>query len=263
MQFAKLEALGNDFILVDCRSHAWLPDRRSIATLADRRHGIGFDQALLLRGGDRDAELTVRIFNSDGSEAEQCGNGMRAIAAWLDERGELGTGLQLQTPAGTVILSAAGAGMYAAELPGKRPPAADLAELELPRIDAPGRLAGLVSVGNPHLIIEWPSPPTAADLAAVATRIGADRHWGNRVNIGLASSHEDGTRIVLRVHERGAGPTPACGSGACAAALLFGRTGMPVQVEQPGGDLVIDWQPDHRRVCTLGPARLVFHGSTA
>lgn len=269
IKFAKLEALGNDFILVDGRSDAMLPDPRTLAPLADRRRGIGFDQALLLcsavhdSDSDSDSDLIVRIFNSDGSEAEQCGNGMRAIAAWFDARGELGAGLRLETLAGTVSISAASAGMYAAELPGARPPEAQLAGLELPEIDAPGCLAGLASVGNPHLVIHWPHPPTAADLAVVAARIGADPQWCNRVNVGLASSSDGGSRIVLRVHERGAGPTPACGSGACAAALLLGRPGAPVQVEQPGGKLVIDWLPDHSRVRTFGPAHLVFHGSTA
>lgn len=262
MKFAKLEALGNDFILVDARADAALPDLPTLVELADRRRGIGFDQALVLQRSDCGADFAVRIFNADGSEAEQCGNGMRAIAAWLDGRGELGPELQLQTAAGMVTVAASGLGHYAAELPGARPPAADLEKLALPEIGSPACPAQLVSVGNPHLIFLWPQCPTADDLAAVAERISADPRWCNRANIGLAAQAEGGARILLRVHERGAGPTLACGSGACAAALLFGRPGAPVRVDQPGGSLVIDWQPDHSRVRTLGPARLVFHGST-
>jgi diaminopimelate epimerase len=262
MKFAKLEALGNDFVLVDGRHGDALPDPKMLIELADRRRGVGFDQALLLRRSDCSADLAVRVFNADGSEAEQCGNGMRAIAAWLEPRGELGPGLKLQTGAGIVSIAAAGSGHYAAELPGTRPPEQDLERLALPDIGSPVYPAQLVSVGNPHLVVLWPQPPTADDLAAVAERVSADSRWHNRVNIGLAARMEDGARIVLRVHERGVGPTLACGSGACAAALLYGRHGRPVRVDQPGGSLVIDWLPDHSRVRTQGPARLVFHGST-
>lgn len=263
MKFAKLEALGNDFILIDGRAGAPLPTAATLAALADRRLGIGFDQALLLRASDRDNVAAVRIFNADGSEAEQCGNGMRAIAAWFDARAELATELRLATPAGPVMISAAAQGIYAAELPGQRPPDQDLVQRAPPKIDPPGSLVGLLSIGNPHLVFAWPQPPTAEDLARVAARISSDPRWRDRVNIGLASSSEDGTHIQLRVHERGVGPTPACGSGACAAALLLGRSGSEVQVDQPGGSLVIDWNKDRNRVQTRGPARLVYHGSSA
>lgn len=261
MQFAKLEALGNDFILIDARGGSAQPDRRRLIELADRRRGIGFDQALLLEDGPGSDDLRVRIFNADGSEAEQCGNGMRAIAAWLDRRGELEPERRLECLAGQVRLTRGAGGRYRAELPGLKSLDPELQALKTPRLDADLDLVGMVSLGNPHLVIRTASRPDRQRLDRIAQRFADVPAWRNRVNIGLARL-ADQRSIELIVHERGAGPTLACGSGACAAALLLAPEAGPVRVDQPGGSLVIDWRCDRARVATEGPARLVFEGVT-
>ncbi|MDT8449615.1 MAG: diaminopimelate epimerase [Wenzhouxiangellaceae bacterium] len=262
--FSKLEALGNDFVLIDARAAPVELGSNRVRELADRRTGIGCDQLLVLEPAD-DACARVAIFNADGTPAEQCGNGMRAIAAWLDRAGELASGLKLTTPAGPVVLDRAEDGQYAAELPGPEPLTPEQLELAAPTL--PGHACGwkLVSMGNPHLVVDWPDPPSAADLAAVVSQIENDRAWRNRVNIGLA--HVDaGGHVLLRVHERGAGPTPACGSAACAAAVAVGPgrdDSTALAVIQPGGTIVVDLTAEGRRVRTRGPARIVYDGRLA
>lgn len=249
--FFKLEALGNDFVLIVERDRSIRPGADAIRALADRRRGIGFDQLLLLRIDAHPPE--VRIYNADGSAAEQCGNGMRALAAWLDGRGELPSdGLELGTPAGPVRLSRAepidGQAAWTAELPG----------LELGAGDEHRRE---VRLGNPHRVLCVPQPASAEVLLERVRR----EPGAADVNLGLACPiGED--RIALRVHERGAGPTPACGSGACAAAAALidaGRVRAPVRIDQPGGSVVVDWLPGESRVRLTGPARVVFEGKIA
>ncbi|NKI35802.1 diaminopimelate epimerase [Wenzhouxiangella sp. XN79A] len=252
VRFAKLEGLGNDFMLVDARSGAPTPplDPAILRRLADRRLGVGFDQFLLLLPSRDDAAFAVVIHNADGSPAEQCGNGMRALAAWLDAHDQLPEhGLVVATPAGPVHLDRAepidGQAAWSAELPG-------LQLLER----GPGRRE--VRLGNPHRVLRVDVPPDAEALAA-AFRAEPDAAG---LNLGLACA-VDRHRIALRVHERGAGPTPACGSGACAAAasmIASGEVDRPVRVDQPGGSVVVDWQPGESRVRLTGPARPIFEG---
>ncbi|MGB0514904.1 MAG: hypothetical protein ACPGJE_08705, partial [Wenzhouxiangellaceae bacterium] len=152
--FAKLEGLANDFMLIELGGDDPLPDPDRIRQWADRRTGIGFDQLLILLLGTADIAPRVRIFNADGSEAEQCGNGMRAIAAWLDHSGRLRPNLRLHTAAGPVTLNRAGENSYQADLPEARPLTA--AELGLPEPSLPPIASGwrLISLGNPHLVVE-------------------------------------------------------------------------------------------------------------
>lgn len=259
--FFKLEAMGNDFVLIDARTRDLQLDPAEIRSLANRRTGIGFDQILILRPGSEGTLARVDIFNSDGSPAEQCGNGMRAIAAWLERVGEFSTGASLDTPAGTVGLARASDGGYIADLPG--PELLDPSRLGLP---APALPAGagawqLVSVGNPHLLIAWRENPSPTALAEVVAML-ASGPWNGRTNVGLMHI-ESNDAVTLRVHERGAGPTPACGSAACAAALavrLAHQASAPVAVEQPGGTLVVDLASRAGRAVTSGPATVVFEG---
>jgi diaminopimelate epimerase len=265
MEFAKLEALGNDFVVVDARGDA-TGSRKLTAQraqrLADRRRGVGCDQVLWLHPAAGRGAFAVAIRNADGSEAEQCGNGMRALAAWLDARGELVGRVVIETAAGDVELGRSDAGGYHAELPGPRERTAD--ELGLP---APPSLVGavataLVSVGNPHLVVFVDESPDAALLARTVAAIEHEPAWRNAVNVGVCR-RASADRLLLRVHERGAGPTPACGSGACAAAWIAGRrlgVDNPVAVEQPGGSLVVDWQRPSARILAAGAASVVFQG---
>jgi len=259
--FFKLQAHRNDFVMVDARSRPFAPTPESVARIADRRTGIGFDQMLILRPGDDGFLAAVDIFNADGSRAEQCGNGMRAIAAWLDRGGELAPGTRLATPAGPVELARHATGGYTAVLP--PPGSLEPDALGLPAPGLPESFGDwtLVSLGNPHLILNSDHPPSPDDLAGLVA-ILQDGPWRGRVNIGLMHAASDDL-AVLRVHERGAGPTQACGSAACAAAWTLRRhhpSDLPVAVEQPGGKLVVDLASRAGHVVTTGPASVVFEG---
>lgn len=262
LHFFKLQALGNDFVMVDARTTPFSPAPGTVARIADRRTGVGFDQMLILRPGGDTAGAKVDIFNADGSRAEQCGNGMRAIAAWLDRAGELAGTTMLGTPAGPVELARHAEHGYTAVLPGPR--SLDLGAMGLspPRLPEDFTDWTLVSLGNPHLILNAARPPSSSDLARVAAML-EDGPWRGRVNIGLMHM-ASGDLAMLRVHERGAGPTQACGSAACAAAWALRRhypSDSSVVVEQPGGALVVDLASRAGRVVTTGPASVVFEGT--
>jgi len=265
-RFYKLEALGNDFVLIDARRSPLELDRRAIVELSDRRCGIGFDQLLVLRDPNNDEQVArVEIHNADGTSAEQCGNGMRAIAAWLEYLGRLKPRASLATPAGRVDLGLVSADTFSTDLPG--PHALETTEISATPPPVPARATDweLVSTGNPHLVLLWPDEPGIDDLDRVAAAFAAREDWHNRVNIGLVHA-DTRQQAMLRVHERGAGPTMACGSGACAAAATLIRRGLcssPVAIEQPGGRLVVHWQADSDRIVVQGPARVVFEGSIA
>lgn len=262
IEFAKLEALGNDFVLIDARDGRPAPEPDLVRLLADRRTGIGFDQLLALQPARSGALAGVRIINADGSAAEQCGNGMRAIAAWLDRRGELNAPARLQTPAGEVGIRRAGDGRYCAVLPGPQPLTPETLGLPPPQLSEGWHAWQLLSLGNPHLVVWCDRSPDAAALNELVRALDRQADWSGRVNIGLAQAGDG--ELILRVHERGAGPTPACGSGACAAAAAASRpAGQAVHVRQPGGTLVIDLDSQPGLAVTTGPARLVFEGRTA
>ncbi|MDT8408557.1 MAG: diaminopimelate epimerase [Wenzhouxiangellaceae bacterium] len=264
-QFFKLEALGNDFVLIDARRDRVDLDEQAITALANRRTGVGFDQLLVIETAQNGAWAGVSIFNADASPAEQCGNGMRAIAAWLDRDGRLDCHRRLETPAGDVILYPAVDAVYRTELPGPSFIDPPWPALKPPPLPEAALDCELLSTGNPHLVIVWPQPPGAEALALVAAAFDADAQWRNRVNIGLMHVCADHS-VELRVHERGAGPTPACGSGACAAAAVAIKRGLgmpPLAIRQPGGVLVVDWMPGDDRICLTGPARVVFEGNIA
>lgn len=274
--FSKLEALGNDFMLIDARRHHVRLQADDIRRLADRRRGVGFDQLLILKPAtDVEADLKVEIFNADGGEAEQCGNGLRAIALWLDlsdqlNTGHSDTGCHIQTPAGLSTLRRVHDDhehQYSATLPGLT--FSDLAQsLPLPE---PALSAQAVILGNPHLVLQWPHPPTAEELSDAVADIESDPDWVNRCNIGLAfvqprPDPNTPMRIHLRVHERGAGPTPACGSGACAAAVTAMRSSsldLSAIVHQPGGTVMVNWLMDRNSVSLTGPVRAIYEGSMA
>lgn len=269
MPFTKLEALGNDFVLVDGRDATFDPEPDEIVALADRHRGIGFDQLLALRApGEADSLCRVDVYNSDGSTAEQCGNGMRAVALWLHRRGEFDRVTQVETAAGHVTLKWHDADAITATLPPPDfTPAAcglthhDQFPVDLRTDDETFNAHG-AALGNPHLVLTCRQPPGDEELHRIGTILSRHPDLANGANIGFAFV-EDRHRIKLRVYERGAGPTHACGSGACAAATVLIRTGRvqsPVEVVQPGGTLVIDWSGEGEPVAMTGPARKVFEG---
>lgn len=267
LEFSKLEALGNDFMLVDARDQPFAPTPETVVRLADRHYGIGFDQLLILEACDDEACLArVNIHNSDGSTAEQCGNGMRAIALWLHERGELGDSCRIRTDGGPVALQFQNSDHITVTL---AVPDFDPARISLE--DCPHRFeiegqpveALGVSLGNPHLVVEWPEAPSLEAVQTLGRALSAHPQLIRGANVGLAHV-TGGGRVELRVFERGAGPTRACGSGACAAAVALiraGRVQSPVEIVQPGGALVINWDEAEQPVAMTGPARQVFEGT--
>ena len=268
LTFSKLEALGNDFMLIDARTEPVEPTNDQIKTLADRRLGVGFDQLLLLKPGNAPShDLQVEIFNADSSRAEQCGNGLRAIALWLDRRGQLTKPTRIQTLAGISELHRTDRGDYAASLPGLQ----FNEETKPPKLPKAALTADTITLGNPHLVLHWPQSPTEHDLQSVAAEIESQSGWHNRCNIGLAwlqpaPDGQSSSRIKLRVHERGAGPTPACGSGACAATASMLRAGLatsPVTVDQPGGTVVVHCCADQGDITLIGPACEIYEGRMA
>jgi len=265
--FTKMHGLGNDFVLVRGDGLA-LPPAERLRALADRRRGIGFDQLLWLEPPRRPGEdVYYRIFNSDGTEAEQCGNGARCIA-WL-VAGQEQRQVRLGHAGGTSLAQIEADGSVTVEVavPEFRPThvpfiAGEQQSSYLLTAGGESFEAGVVSMGNPHAVLRV----TDVDTAPVA-RVGPllERHerFPNRANIGfmqvVSPSH-----IRLRVFERGAGETSACGTGACAA-MAVGRSwdllGPRVTVELPGGRLRIRWEGPGQPVWMTGEAVLVYEGS--
>lgn len=268
LAFDKLEALGNDFMLIDARERSVrLPDK-IVRQWADRHRGVGFDQLLVLCPSDDAHYCRVEIRNGDGSEAEQCGNGMRAVALWLSRNDRLAGKVRLATAAGTVEAHYQSDNEISATLgvPDFSPAAVGLSGGEgFPRqfaVDGEEISVYGASMGNPHLLVVESRPPDAERLEHIGRALGRHPSLSNGANVGLAVI-ESPRRIQLRVYERGAGPTRACGSGACAAAailLKLERVENPVEVVQPGGTLVVNWPGPGQAVVTVGPARHVFEG---
>lgn len=269
-RFSKMHGAGNDFVLLDLRCGDAPPPPAEVARMADRRRGIGFDQLLTVEAATSPGALAAyRIWNADGSIAGQCGNGARCVAAWLRRDGvPMAQRFRLDSPDGPVEAELRADGEVAIVLGHPR-----FAPAEVPlRLEGPGpehRLAtpwgelrfGAVSMGNPHAVIEV-AELAATDVAGIARWLQAQAVFPEGVNVGFAEIRAD-DRIALRVYERGAGETLACGSGACAAVAVLvrrGRVGRTVQVDLPGGRLRIDWPTDDAPLRMTGPAAFVFDG---
>lgn len=271
LPFSKMHGAGNDFVVIDCRERTLPLDAASIARLGDRHNGVGFDQLLTIEP-TRDPGCAFRygIYNRDGSQAGQCGNGVRCVAAWLRRAGALGDGMtRLQSPSGAVAVEMLDDGRVRVDMgvPQFAPQAVPLREdVQAPlyrrHLGTADVAFGAVSLGNPHAVIEVPDSATApVDAWGPALETHAD--FPDRANVGFAqvlSARE----ILLRVWERGVGETLACGSGACAAVVVLasrGRIGREVDVHLPGGLLQISWAGPGQPVWMTGPATFVFEGN--
>ena len=271
MRFTKMHGAGNDFVVLDLRDGTPPPDAARCRLLGDRHFGVGCDQILTIeppRGPD--AHARYGIWNSDGSAAGQCGNGARCVAAWLArEDGIDSASFVLESPAGTHVVERVGGDRWRIGMgvprfePASLPLAGFDAAQPMYEVDVEGeRIAfGAASMGNPHALIEV-DDVDAAPAARIGPALQASRHFPDSVNVGFAEvTSRDHVR--LRVFERGAGETLACGSGACAAAAILmkrGRIDRRATVSLPGGDLLIEWPDDAAGIDMTGPATFVFDG---
>jgi diaminopimelate epimerase len=257
--FHKMHGLGNDFVVIDTRAQAVPVDAAAARRIADRRRGIGCDQLILVESSDV-ADLRMRIFNADGSEVEQCGNALRCVAM-------LAGGTPSIETAGGLVAAAPDGGGISVDMGEPRfdwdriPLAYPMDTAALPVGWDALREPVAVNVGNPHAVFFVPDLD-AVDLATLGPRIETDPLFPERINVNVAQVTGPAA-LRLRVWERGAGLTSACGTGACATAVAAIRRKLvasPVTVSLPGGPLTIAWAPGGT-IRMTGPATHVFEGS--
>ncbi|MDE2263843.1 MAG: diaminopimelate epimerase [Gammaproteobacteria bacterium] len=269
IEFTKMHGLGNDFAVFDAPGALPL-DGALIRRLSDRHTGIGFDQALVLEGPRRaDTAVFYRIFNADGMEVEQCGNGARCIAALLAARGLARTGtITMDSPAGLIRARILEDGRVSVDMgpvcfdPRALPFDAQAEAERYPLEVAEGNVEiGAVSIGNPHAVLAVESVDTAA-VERLGPAIERHPRFPRRVNAGFMQI-VDPAHIRLRVYERGAGETLACGTGACAAVAVgrrWGELDREVHVSVRGGELRVNWNGPGEHIWLTGPAQVSFAG---
>ena len=270
LKFSKMHGLGNDFAVFDFISQRGYLTSEQVRLIADRHFGVGCDQVLIVEAPDSpDVDFRYRIFNADGSEVEQCGNGARCFARFVrEQRLTNKRQIRVQTLSGIIELNVLddeqvcvdmGVPQFVpAQIPFDAP-----AEASSYPLDVNGQTLDIsaVSMGNPHCVLRVDDVDTAP-VATLGPAIERHSRFPNRVNAGfmqVVNQHH----IRLRVFERGSGETLACGTGACAAAVAGIRRGWlasPVQVSLPGGDLSIAWAGNNQPVLMTGPAVTGFRG---
>lgn len=271
LAFTKMHGIGNDFVVLDRRDGRGDPPPAVIAAMADRHTGIGFDQLMVLAPPRVPGSAAAyRIYNTDGTPARQCGNGVRCLVAWLERAAALAEHIvNLDGPAGTVACEWLGEGRVRVDMgvpdfdPAHIPFVAD-GDADIHAIDVAGRTfaVGVVSMGNPHVVLAV-DDVASAPVAELGTLIEHHPRFPDRANVGFAAV-TGAHAIDLRVHERGVGETRACGSGACAAVAVLIRRGMvatPVHVHLPGGTLLIDWAGPGTPLAMTGDTAFVFDGT--
>ena len=271
LEFHKMHGAGNDFVLLDARGLSFSMTPELAARLSDRHRGVGCDQILVLRSATDSANLArYEIWNSDGSPAGQCGNGARCIGLFLDrEDGIGGASFSLESPAGVITLNRCDDGEFEIGMgvPDFEPANVPLtlpSQDTVYRIDSPwGELElGAVSMGNPHAL-SLIDAIEDENIPAIGAFISTHEAFPEGCNAGFAQ-RIDRREIRLRVVERGAGETLACGSGACAAVAILRQRGLvdeEVDVFLPGGHLVIKWLGNGQPLMMKGPADYVFKGN--
>lgn len=270
LAFTKMHGLGNDFVVLDGVRQRVALDADVVRRLADRHRGVGCDQVLVVEPAGNGADFGYRVFNADGGEVEQCGNGARCVARFVRDTGlSEAAAITFATAGGTVRTELLAGGDVAVDMgvPRFRPPEIPLcaeAEADAYPLQADGRTitVGAVSLGNPHAVIAV-DDVDAAPVTTLGPRIEHHPAFPQRANVGFVQGLAPG-RIRLRVWERGAGETCACGTGACAAVAVGRRRGElaeRVTVELRGGELVIAWAGDDNPLWMVGPAATVFQGT--
>jgi diaminopimelate epimerase len=269
--FLKMNGLGNDFVVVEARSAPFRPTVSDARTIADRATGVGCDQIIGIEPSTR-ADAFMRIWNADGGEVAACGNATRCVGWLLMEASGRPTA-SIETDAGLLTVTRAEGGQVTVDMgaPGLDwrdiPLAEEMdtrgVELQVGPIDDPIlHTPGCVSMGNPHVVFFVPDAE-AAPVKEVGPMIEHHLLFPERVNVGFAQI-KGRDRIRLKVWERGAGQTKACGTGACAALVASARRGLTDRkavLEMDGGELVIEWREEDGHVLMTGPVAVEFTGT--
>jgi diaminopimelate epimerase len=271
LRFTKMHGLGNDFMVIDAISQKVRMRPDLVKELADRNFGIGFDQMLLVEPPTEPTmDFRYRIYNADGSEVEHCGNGARCFARFVRDKGLIMRDeMQVETARGKAVLAIKGRDQVEVDMG-----APELRPLEVPTTFAEQattystQLAdgtevefGAVSMGNPHAVLVVDSVANAP-VESWGPELESHSVFPNRANIGFMEVISP-SEVCLRVYERGAGETQACGTGACAAVVsgrLRGLLDQRVTVHLPGGDLEIEWAGEGHSVMMTGPVATVYEG---
>jgi diaminopimelate epimerase len=261
LAFTKMQGAGNDFVVLDCTQEKFSLKKEQIRALADRHFGVGCDQVLVVeKAADPKADFGYRIFNADGGEVEQCGNGARCFVKFVHARGlTTKREIRVETLGGLIAPRLEDDGQVSVNMG-----APALASPLLEKISISGNSVELaiLSIGNPHAV-QWVDDVERAPVTTQGPLLEHHPRFPDRVNAGYAQllgRHS----IALRVWERGAGETLSCGTGACAAAvsgIARGLLDSPVSVRTRGGALTISWAGGDNAVWMKGPAQAVFDGS--
>jgi diaminopimelate epimerase len=269
LKFTKMHGLGNDFVVIDAVNQSVALNRKQLRLLADRHFGVGCDQVLLIETAKGGADFRYRIFNGDGGEVEQCGNGARCFVRYVHDHGmSAKREIRVETLGGIIIPKLESNGEVTVNMgppkfePYEIPFIAEKRTTTYP-LDINGKQVEIsaLSMGNPHAVQLVPD----IDQAPVVTEgalIEGHVRFPQRVNAGYFQVI-DRHHIRLRVYERGAGETLSCGTGACAAVVAGIQRGLlesPVTVRFRNGDLDVSWEGKNRPVWMTGPAVAVFEG---
>lgn len=269
LKFTKMQGLGNDFVVIDAINQKITLTATDIRFLADRHFGIGCDQVLLVETSQNDADFRYRIFNADGNEVEQCGNGARCFVRFVHDHAlTVKNEIRVETASGTIIPKLEESGEVTVNMGIPRFDPADIPFIAEKRaltysleINHKQIEISAVSMGNPHAVQIVPNLEQAPVLTE-GPLIESHARFPKRVNVGYMQII-DRQSIKLRVFERGAGETLACGTGACAAVVAGIQRGLlnsNVEVNTQGGKLKISWVGENQPVWMTGPATTVFEG---
>ena len=268
IRFTKMHGLGNDFVVLDAINQAFVPTPAQARWLADRHFGVGCDQLLIVeKAGSPGVDFRYRIFNADGGEVEQCGNGARCFVRFVHEQGLTDKReIRVETRSGLIAPRLEADGQVTVDMGAPRFAPAEIpftsdTDAAVQPLDVGGQTVEIsaVSMGNPHAV-QVVADVDAAPVATQGPLIESHPRFPRRVNAGFMQV-VDRHAIRLRVYERGTGETLACGTGACAAVVAGIRRGLldsPVRVATRGGELSIAWAGSGTPVMMTGPATTVF-----
>ncbi len=274
LPFTKMHGLGNDFVVLDLISHPVKLSAAQIRKMADRHFGIGFDQMLLIEPPSRpDVDFNYRIYNNDGTEVEHCGNGARCFARFVLDKGLTARNpIRVKTVNRILTLKVEDDGLVTVDMgtPDFSPASLPFNATQAPLYERTLMVDGksqtvsfrVVSVGNPHAVLVV-DDLDATPVQAIGTALGSHPDFPKGVNVGFMQILDKDT-FKLRVYERGAGETIACGTGACAAMVTARAAGL-LNAEAlghlTGGDLRLSWEGEGKPIIMRGPATTVFEGS--